>query len=189
VKKRSPIASGKRCRTRERPGSAPDRGTQAAVTEKAPRGLDDMFRELEKPDDRKEVRTLFANLKRSRRKLERLLAEWDDSEDGVYRFYHQSWKVYDLQESTKRIVAALSRLLPGRPLNDRFAQIVKEGTGKEFEHDHNERWLEVTRPILEAFFHARYFLEMAVKYAADLEAPPRLMPSGWAALLYLYGLR
>jgi hypothetical protein len=34
----------------------------------------------------------------------------------------------------------------------------------------------VTRPILEAFFHARYFLEMAVRYA-DLETPPEVLPS------------
>jgi hypothetical protein len=43
--------------------------------------------------------------------------------------------------------------------------------------------------MLEAFFHARYFLEMAVKYGRELELPPTLLPSGWAALLYLYNLR
>lgn len=48
--------------------------------------------------------------------------------------------------------------------------------------------MEVTRPILEAFFHARYFLEMAVRYAG-LEAPPQALSSGYAALLYLFGLR
>jgi tRNA(fMet)-specific endonuclease VapC len=41
---------------------------------------------------------------------------------------------------------------------------------------------------LEAFFHARFFLEMAVRYA-DLAAPPQPLPSGYAALLYLFGLR
>ena len=44
------------------------------------------------------------------------------------------------------------------------------------------------RPILEAFFHACFFLEMAVRYA-HIEAPPRPLPSGYAALLCLYGLR
>ncbi len=29
---------------------------------------------------------------------------------------------------------------------------------------------------------------MAVRYA-DLEAPPQLLPSGYATLLYLFGLR
>jgi hypothetical protein len=46
----------------------------------------------------------------------------------------------------------------------------------------------VTRPIVEAFFHAGFFLEMAVRYA-KLETPPRPLPSGYAALLHLYQLR
>jgi hypothetical protein len=53
----------------------------------------------------------------------------------------------------------------------------------------NERWLEITRPILEAYFHAHYFLSMAVRYGTELDAPPMMLPSGWAAILYLYGLR
>ena len=52
----------------------------------------------------------------------------------------------------------------------------------------NANWTVVTRPIVEAFFHARYFLEMAVRYST-LEEPPMPLPSGYAALLYLYGLR
>ena len=62
------------------------------------------------------------------------------------------------------------------------------GTHLQFEPDHKARWLEVTRPIVEAFFHARYFLEMAVRYG-ELEDPPNPLPSGYAALLCLYGLR
>jgi hypothetical protein len=42
---------------------------------------------------------------------------------------------------------------------------------------------------VEAFFHATYFLQMAVKYGPELEYPPRVIPSGWAALLYLHNLR
>ena len=34
-----------------------------------------------------------------------------------------------------------------------------------------------TRPILEAFAHARFMVEMAVHYA-DLPEPPQPMPSG-----------
>ena len=53
----------------------------------------------------------------------------------------------------------------------------------------NEHWLESTVPIVWGFLNAKYFLEMAVKYAAELEDPPQPMPYGWAALLYIYGLR
>lgn len=73
-------------------------------------------------------------------------------------------------------------------MNAWFRAIVEEGTGKTFASEHNHRWLEVTRPIVEAFFHARYFLEMAARYGKTLDGPPRLLPSGWAALLYLYDL-
>jgi len=67
-------------------------------------------------------------------------------------------------------------------------RIVKDGTARKFEPEHNWRWLEVTRPIVEAFFHARYFLEMAVRYGEQLQQPPLQLPSGWAALLHLYNL-
>jgi hypothetical protein len=87
------------------------------------------------------------------------------------------------------IVESLQALSPDTKLNEWFFAIIKEGTGKEFKKEDNERWLEVTRPILEAFFHARYFLEMAVKYVRELKHPPDRLPSGWASLLHLYNLR
>ena len=110
-------------------------------------------------------------------------------EDAFYRFYHQSFKVYYLQRDTEAIVAALRDLMPGRELNEDFLRIVSEGTGKKFEMEHNQRWHEETRPILEAFFHARMMLHLAVEYAKTLESPPTALPSGWAAVLYLYRLR
>jgi len=134
---------------------------------------------------------LLLNLQHDRPELEKLLAECSNHwgyEDPVYRFYHQSFKVYGLQGSTQAIVQRLQALAPDRPLNPWFIQIVQAGTGKVFKSEDNARWTEATRPILEAFFHARFFLEMAVRYA-DLQEPPQVMPSGYAALLYLFGLR
>jgi hypothetical protein len=110
-------------------------------------------------------------------------------EDPVYRFYHQGVTVFRLQQRTGAIVQRLSGLLPDRPLHPWFLEIVRQGTGKEFAASDNDRWTLVTRPTVEAFVHARFFLEMAVRYA-KLEAPPRPLPSGYyAALLYLYQLR
>ena len=143
-------------------------------------------------DDRPEVATLFKTLKSKLPELQELLQQCSSHwgyEDLIYRFYHQSFKVYLLQESTLRIVNKLRALSPDRELNEWFELIVAEGTGKTFAMEDNQNWLGVTRPILEAFFHARYFLEMAVKYGRELEYPPRAIPSGWAALLYLYNLR
>ncbi len=150
---------------------------------------------LSEPDDvdeRQEVQDILARLRTSLPELEKLLRDCQSHwgyEDPVYRFYHQSLKVYALQETTSAIVAALQSLALDRKLNESFMTIVRDGTGKTFEGEHNRRWLEVTRPIVEAFFHARYFLEMAVRYGKQLQQPPRRLPSGWAAFLYLYNLR
>jgi len=142
-------------------------------------------------DNRPAVQELFRHLKEELPKLEELLANCghDGYEDRVYRFYHQSFKVYYLQDTTTEIVAKLQSLAPDQHLNEWFTQIVRKGTGKTFTPEDNMNWLAVTRPILEAFFHARYFLEMAVKYGKELEYPPQMLPSGWAAFLVLYNLR
>jgi len=107
-------------------------------------------------------------------------------EDHFYRYYHGSWKVYRVQATTEEAVKLLRRLLPERELNLTFEDILREGTGKKFQD--NADWDRETRPLLEAFCHAKFMVEMAVRYA-DMPRPPQPMPSGWAALLYLYDLR
>src|SRR6266480_2064645 len=75
---------------------------------------------------------LLQNIKARLPQLEKLLAQAEEQwvlEDGIYRFYHQSFKVYHLQSFTKAISKELQELLPDRPLNDWFAKIVEEGTG------------------------------------------------------------
>ena len=136
---------------------------------------------------------LLRNLKAELPNLKALLAAAEAHwgiEDAVYRFYHGSFKVYGLAQSyTERIVAALRALLPDRELDSDFLDIVKDGTGKQFEMSHNQDWLRHTRPMVEALFHAHYFLKMACKYGEQLSESPQVLPSGWAAFLYLYRLR
>jgi hypothetical protein len=144
---------------------------------------------MENPEEEKK---LLANMAAALPQLEELLAAVNGHwvyEDGVYRFYHQSLKVFYLQETTEKIVAALRALAPHWELNEWFLQIVREGTGKEFTLEMNTRWMEETRPIVAAFFHARFFLEMVCKYARIVTEPPEVLKSGYAAILYLYGLR
>jgi len=153
---------------------------------------DEFERYLGAPDTRSEAKELFGNIKSSLTELEKLLEEnsgmWG-YEDPLYRFYHQSYKVYNVQQATLEVVEKPQSLAPGREMDEWFMQIVREGTGMVFKDEDNENWLSVTRPIVEAFFHARFFLEMVVRYGKKMEYPPRAMPSGWAAVLYLYNLR
>lgn len=136
---------------------------------------------------------LLTRIKKRLPLLEELLVSADDDwvhEDLVYRFWHQSLKVYALQEMTLRIVVLLEEVAPpGRTLHPWFVEIVRDGTGKTFVMAHNDDWTTHTRPILEAFFHARFMLAMLVRYGRELEEAPRLLPSGWAAVLELYGMR
>ncbi len=144
------------------------------------------------------METKLAETENLLRKIEVNLRSLDDllkkttcgRDDLVYRFYHQSFKVYLIQSYyTDEIVAMLQSLAPHLPLNDWFMYIVLEGTGRAFSMDDNQNWTAITRRILEAYFHARFFLEMACKYGKELKAAPNILPSGWAALLYLYNIR
>ncbi len=135
---------------------------------------------------------LVESIRRELPKLQELLAEVNGEyryEDFIYRYYHQSFKVYGIQAETQKIVNALQALLPNVPLNHRFMEIYVEGTGKAFSDKDNYSWGNVTRPLLEAFFHARFFLEMACKYGQILAEELSFLPSGWAAFLYLYDIR
>jgi hypothetical protein len=135
---------------------------------------------------------LLANIKQRLPELEKILervnAHWA-LEDAFYRFYHGSFKTYSIQTHTTTIVDVLKTLLPEAELNQDFLRIIQEGTGKQFQMGHNNRWYEETRPMLEAIFHAKTMLELTIKYGKELDDAPNLMPSGWAALLYLYNLR
>ena len=145
-----------------------------------------------RPEEQRRLELLFLQrLKQHKAELEEMLKVMNGHwtyEDHFYRFYHCSFKVYGAQTTTERAVKLLRRLLPERQFNMMFEQIIRDGTGKEFTLEHNRNWARHTRPILEAFCHAKFMVEMAVRYA-DLPNTTVPMPSGWAALLYLFDLR
>jgi len=149
---------------------------------------------IEPEEQRKIDNALLANIKAHLPDLEKLLKEVNSHwgyEDPIYRFYYHSFKVYNLQRSTQQIVKLLKSLAPGgKTFCREFEEIYQAGaSGKQFEMEHNEDWTAHTRVFAEAFFHAKYFLEMAVKYGNALEEAPTTLPSGWAALLCLYKSR
>jgi hypothetical protein len=145
-------------------------------------------------DDRLLVQNLFKAIKENKKEIieleERCNNEWG-GEDGIYRFYHFSFKVYRLQELTLSIVKFFRKIhpVPDTTLNSMFEEIIKQGTGAKFELSHNRDWTKHTRPIVEAYFHAKWILDMMLKYGLELEYPPQLLPTGWATVLYLYDLR
>ena len=112
-------------------------------------------------------------------------------EDYVYRFYHQSFKVFSASSQIKQAKELFERLAPDScPLNDWFRAIADDAIGKEFDAAQtNQFWQAETRPILEAFWHSKYFLEQMLRFGRELEKSPNILPSGWAAVLYLYNLR
>jgi hypothetical protein len=137
---------------------------------------------------------LLANIKKKLPALKKLLKKSMDHwvyEDYVYRFYHQSFKVYWIQGHTMEIVKTLKELAPEgvTEFDSFFEEIFKQGTTKKFRSSHNKAWTRHTRPVLEAFFHAKYMLEMAIKYGKELKEAPTCLPSGWAGLLCFYNLR
>jgi len=134
---------------------------------------------------------LLSNIQARMSELERLLVDIErDSEDCLYRYYHFSYKTHRIQSLTNNMAKTLRQLSPSdEGLCPLFENILKQGTGLPFELSHNAHWEEVCRPMLEAFFHARYFLQMAIKYGREYRRAPEIMDYGWAALLELYGIR
>lgn len=112
-------------------------------------------------------------------------------EDGVYRFHHWSFKVCRLQELTRGAVEQITAIATANQLklDATFTTICGQGQGITRELTHNQGWLRHTRPIVEAFFHARSFVEMMVRYGESLQEPPGWRPSGRAAVLTLCGIR
>ena len=135
---------------------------------------------------------LLDHLKQRVEEIDALLAALESlEEDGVYRYYHQSWEVYGLQEAVKRARELFEELAPrGTRLNPWLSRICEEGCAHQFDLARsNQRWQEETRPILEAFWHCLYFLRQLSRYGRELDARPEILPYGWAAILYMYGIR
>ena len=99
---------------------------------------------------------LLANVKRGLHARHQL---WDERsshwgcEGPIYRFYHQSFKVYHLQHQTKRIIDTLRSLAPDEHTFFReFQEILNAGASrKSFDPSRNAHWSQRTRVFTEAF--------------------------------------
>ena len=139
---------------------------------------------------------LLKNIKCNLPVLENLANKCDNhlgQEDLIYRFYHQSFRVYQIQNLTGEIYQNLRRISPhDNPdcMNSSFLEIINAGaSNRTWKLEDNHNWNGVCRPFLEAFFHSKYFLDMAIKYGKEYDSAPKRISSGWAALLELYNIR
>jgi len=129
----------------------------------------------------KRMDELLGRIKTRLADIDALLAEYAEhwaEEDGVYRFYHQSFKVFDrLQPLTKQGFGLITEIGGEQdPPCEWYCQIVREGTEHDFNETTNNEWLTQTRPILEAFWHTKYFLAKMAKYAKQLDSAPQCLP-------------
>jgi hypothetical protein len=135
---------------------------------------------------KKDFQTLLHRIKARLPELEQVWEEhvadhWAE-EDMVYRYYHQSYKVYGIQTDTEAIVTILREVGHPRALNSEFLAIIQAGTGKKFRASHNRRWNAHTLPQLQAFWHAKYFLEQMIKFEGRLAGRDYSLPSLQAEL-------
>lgn len=156
--------------------------------------LDQMNKNIQERYDKGQI--LLDNIKTNLVELEKFHNDIEfTKEDLIYRFYHTSFKVYWLQEDTLRLLDLFVKVSPHKSdktediFDPLFLDIIDNGSGKSWELKHNKEWGKHTRPIVEAFLHSMYFLEMMIKYGKELNEAPSLLPSGWAALLELYRIR
>lgn len=153
--------------------------------------MDNMFKPRYTAEKKIELETiLFSNIKKNITFLEELhKIALERKQEYYYRFYHQSFKVYSLQETTLEIAQTLQAIAPdGTFLNEWFSVILSRGTDIVFKTSHNRDWLERTLPILQAFDHALYFLELAIK-CSKYEELGQIISTDIAGLLYLFNLR
>ncbi len=158
-----------------------------------------MTPEPARPDRNAAASALLESIKRRLPEIDELLATLAGmEEDSVYRYYHQSFKVYGLQTAIEQAQALIEGLAPDSTrMNEWFTSICQAALERKFSFDRerfdwermNRQWHAETLPILQAFWHCLYFLRQLARYGRELDEPPHLLPSGWAALLYLYEIR
>ena len=134
---------------------------------------------------------LLSNIKEHRTAIENKLAWFEREEpDLVYRFYHQSFKVFIMTSLIQSANELFESLAPeSTVLNSWYLTITKAAIAKKFDDTTNQAWFEETLPVTQGFWHAKYFLEQMIASADELDEAPEILPSGWAAVLYLYNLR
>jgi hypothetical protein len=111
------------------------------------------------------INALFVRIKTRLQELEELARDLEEAvEDGIYRFYHGSNKVFFLQSPVKAAFSLIKEIGgEDDPPNFEYARIVEAGTAHQFSETTNANWEAETKPILEAFWHTKYFIKQATR--------------------------
>jgi hypothetical protein len=116
--------------------------------------------------------------------------EWG-VENAVYRFYHQSNKVFGYQsdiESGDKIIRSIGG--ESDPPTYWYRQIVAAGTGRQMGETTNQNWFEETHAIVAALLHVAHLIALLARYGHEYDSvPENPIPVGWATLLELFELR
>lgn len=167
--------------------------SESAEKESTPkdRYLKKMARIVGTDTHQERIDALFLRIKARLPKLESVARDLEEiEENGIYRFYHGSYKVFYLQDPVKEAFTLIKEIGgESDPPNFEYARIIEAGTAHQFTATTNENWEAETKPILEAFWHTKYFVNMMVKYGKELEKVERALQPGMAAVLYLFELR
>lgn len=137
---------------------------------------------------------LLSNIEANLPELQKIQTDFNKFylEDVVYRFYHQSFKVYYGQDQIRKAVKLFEKLSPETGINPWFLEIVADATKEGFDHSHNRNWLKHTRPIVECFLHCSFFINTLV----DVHHKHRqnklckgFLDTDYAAVAYLFNIR
>jgi hypothetical protein len=110
---------------------------------------------------KEQMDALLLRIKARLPELEELARALDEAEeDGLYRFYHGSYKVFYLQDPVKEAFALIKEIGgESDPPHYEYTRIVEAGTAHDFSESTNANWDAETKPILEAFWHTKYFYQ------------------------------
>ena len=138
------------------------------------------------------MRELLDAIRHRRAEIEELQRGLEAAEaDGVLGYYEPGVEIYQLQPAVRAARKFLAALAPaGIELNPGFLEVCRGACARRFEWEANPGdWGAETRPILEGFWHCRYFVRMLARFGCEPEAASGPMSPGRAAVLCLYGLR
>ncbi|TSI05278.1 hypothetical protein [Lysinibacillus sp. BW-2-10] len=107
--------------------------------------------------------------------------------EAVYRLYHQSFKVYNIQKWSQDVLELLEQVSK-EPFHPILREMIRNGTNQTFETTYNSMWYTKAKPIVDLFLHLRFYVEVALDEIQKTDKERFGSPS-WYLLLYLWNMQ